>query len=280
MGPNELTRQDLSAAPNGAFSRPVKRQWDSRESNHVENRERKITSSRGTKTIESIETDNTDKNEGRVASESEKRGIIKKSADHRTQPNVNMGTQISRDGGLNKADAKIGPHMVQKGTYNKSSESVFCNGADARKPREKERNISVKPCDSDPIRSHLLDTNRFYRSHLWRELPSKPGDRSFRPVTPRSRLTTRDPNHITWHQDSPRQMDNNRTDRAFRPVTPRRQRYHDPSTFSQSPTRCSSILPSPESILQTQIKALQSQSLHENVINKDQPNGELLRGLG
>ncbi|XP_063674024.1 uncharacterized protein LOC134811198 [Bolinopsis microptera] len=48
----------------------------------------------------------------------------------------------------------------------------------------------------------------------------------------------------------------------------------------QSPTRCSAVLPSPESILQTQIKALQSQSLHENVINKDQPNGELLRGLG
>ncbi|KAL5255711.1 hypothetical protein ACHWQZ_G011063 [Mnemiopsis leidyi] len=48
----------------------------------------------------------------------------------------------------------------------------------------------------------------------------------------------------------------------------------------QSPPRCNSLISSPESILQTQIKALQSQSLHENVTNKEPGTGDALRGIG
>ena len=280
MGPNELTRHYLSAAPNGAFSRPAKRHHDGKVTGHYGRTEIKQSCGKGTKNLESRETDKVGNNECRVPSLCEKRGP-KKIDTPRTEQSADVGTQINRNvthDSVPKRGSQIGhknPHNVANGRVSTDGDLEELR-PEYKKTEGTESMSLIKPADSDPIRSHLLDTNRFYRSHLWRELP--PGDRSFKPVTTRPR--PRDMDNTNWQHDPPRLIDNNRTDRAFRPVTPRRLRYHDPTSFSQSPTRCTPLLASPESILQTQIKALQSQSLHENVINKDQPTGELLRGLG
>lgn len=271
-GPNELTRHDLSAAPNGAFTRPVKRQQDIRETNHAEKEDRIHNGEIRTKPYTSRESDD---DRARVSSESEIRGG-KSIETSRSEMRVDLwshqngrGVPLDDKHGQNRDRA-----VYDKGIGNRSlSMGDIQQLSDRRTETER---TSSRSADTDPIRSHLLDTNRFYRSHLWRELPPRSGDRSFRPITPRTR-----PNRETWTHE-PRQIDSNRSNRAFRPVTPRRQRHSDHATFPQSPSRCASLIPSPESLLQTQIKALQSQSLHENVINKEQnqQTGELLRGLG
>ena len=275
-GPNELTRLNLSAAPNGAFSRPVKRHREDREKVRFDKRERKPPGDRGGKLFNPRNADvemarNTG---GKGISGSEKRGITN-GGDTICGPDDKKGEAY-----LNQSDN--GTNVVQKQVEIGSVDPKFSARDAGTNPENKNKTHpnkgTVKASETDPIRSHLLDTNRFYRSHLWREVPAKTG--SFRPVTPRHRH--RDTDHTSWqhHDPASRHIDSNRIDRAFRPVAPRRHRYHDPTSYSQSPTRCGSLIKSPESILQTQIKALQSQSLHENATNKEQPAGDVLRGIG
>ena len=218
---------------------------------------------------------------GQGTSGPEKRGMTK-GGDSRSDSN-------SKNGGAYGESSDNRPRAVQKPTEMGNVDLKFpardvnstSDNNKKTKPLIHSSNSAVKPSETDPIRTHLLDTNRFYRSHLWREVPAKTGP--FRPVTPRHRQGHRDTDHTSWdhHGPTPRHIDNmNRTDRAFRPVAPRRQRFHDPTSYPQSPPRCNSLISSPESILQTQIKALQSQSLHENVTNKEPGTGDALRGIG
>ena len=295
-GPNELTRLNLSAAPNGAFSRPVKRHREDREKVRFDKRERKPPGDRGGQLFNPQNTDvEIARNAGgKGMSGAEKRGITK-GGDTRCGPDNKKGEAYRdrSDNGISVAqkqveigsadlkssakDSSTNPDNYNNNNNNNNNNNTNSNNNNNRTVAHPNKG-AVKASETDPIRSHLLDTNRFYRSHLWREVPAKTGP--FRPVTPRHRH--RDTDHTSWqhHDPASRHIDNNRTDRAFRPVAPRRHRFHDPTSYSQSPTRCSSLITSPESILQTQIKALQSQSLHENVTNKEQPAGDILRGIG
>lgn len=159
-------------------------------------------------------------------------------------------------------------HLIKNGS---NSDSTFKTDQDTPETESREEpdpEDRTNPADTDPIRVHLSDRTRFYRTQYWRET-SRPRERSFRPVTPRPRTL-----HTSRHPD--RTPDKPKINRAFRPVIPRKQRRY----YSQSPTRSTPLLAasSPDSLLQHQISALQSQALKEPV--KEPVDPSLLRGLG